>query len=64
MCLEGERSCPPEDSHGPYGYANLLNAIEDPGHEEHDEYIEWVGNDFDPEEFNLATTNVILQHLG
>lgn len=64
VCLEGERSCPPEDCGGPYGYANLLNAIEDPGHEEHDEYIEWVGNDFDPEEFDLATANVILQKLG
>jgi hypothetical protein len=64
VCLDGQRSCPPEDCGGPYGYANLLNAIEDPGHEEHDEYIEWVGDDFDPEEFNLATTNVILQHLG
>ncbi len=64
VCLDGQRTCPPEDCGGPYGYANLLNAIEDPGHEEHDEYIEWVGDDFEPEEFDLATTNVILQHLG
>jgi hypothetical protein len=64
VCLDGQRSCPPEDCGGPYGYANLLNALEDPGHEEHDEYIEWVGKDFDPEEFDLATTNVILQKLG
>jgi hypothetical protein len=42
----------------------MLRAIEDPGHEEHDEYLEWVGDDFDPEEFDLATTNVIFQKLG
>ena len=63
VCLDGERACPPEDSGGPFGYANLLNAISDPGHEEFDEYIEWVGKDFDPEEFSVATTNAILQKL-
>ena len=63
VCLGGERSCPPEDCGGSYGYANLLEAISDPGHEEFDEYIEWVGKDFDPEEFSLATTNAILQKL-
>lgn len=64
VCLDGQRSCPPEDCGGPYGYANLLNAVSDPEHEEYDEYIEWIGDDFDPEEFELATTNVILQKLG
>ena len=63
VCLGGERSCPPEDCGGSYGYAHLLEAISDPGHEEFDEYIEWVGKDFDPEEFSLATTNAILQKL-
>ncbi len=63
VCLDGQRTCPPEDCGGSYGYAELLRAIADPAHEEHAEYIEWVGKDFDPEEFELATTNVILQKL-
>jgi hypothetical protein len=63
VCLEGERSCPPEDCGGAYGYADFLGAISDPRHEEHDELIEWVGKDFDPEAFELAITNVILQNL-
>lgn len=64
VCLEGQRSCPPEDGGGPPGYANLLEAIADPEHEEFDEYIEWVGKDFDPEEFSVAATNAALQRIG
>lgn len=64
VCLDGQRSCPPEDCGGVPGYASLLEAISDPAHEEFDDYIEWVGKDFDPEEFSLATTNAALQRLG
>lgn len=63
VCLEGARSCPPEDCGGAYGYANMLEAVCDPKHEEFDEYTEWLGEDFDPEEFSLATTNAILQTI-
>jgi len=41
--------CPPEDCGGPFGYAELLEAITDPKHERHAELTEWVGDDFDPE---------------
>lgn len=63
VCLEGARSCPPEDCGGAYGYANMLAAVSDPKHEEFDEYTEWLGEGFDPEEFSLATTNAILQKI-
>lgn len=49
-CLEGERACPPEDIGGPWGYAEYLDALADPTHECHDDYMEWGGS-FDPEEF-------------
>jgi hypothetical protein len=64
VCLDGQRSCPPEDCGGPPGYANLLETISDPAHEEFDDYIEWVGKDFDPEAFSLASTNAALQRIG
>ncbi|MFC1794070.1 plasmid pRiA4b ORF-3 family protein, partial [Planctomycetota bacterium] len=35
ICLAGERSCPPEDCGGPWGYADLLRMLDDPGHEEY-----------------------------
>lgn len=63
VCLEGERACPPEDCGGAYGYADLLRAISDSEHEEHEDSIEWLGEDFDPEEFGLAITNALLQTL-
>jgi hypothetical protein len=64
VCLTGKRACPPEDCGGVWGYANLLEAIADPSHEEHEEYLEWAGEDFDPEEFELDVVNVHLKGLG
>ncbi len=53
-CIGGERACPPEDCGGPYGYLELLEAIGDPHHERHDELLEWIGGEFDPEAFDPA----------
>jgi hypothetical protein len=43
---------PPDDVGGPDGYAELLAAIADPGQEDHDRMLEWVGGEFDPERFD------------
>ena len=51
QCLEGKRACPPEDCGGVGGYLNLLDVIKDPTHEEYEERLEWLGDDFDPEAF-------------
>jgi len=51
VCLEGERACPPEDVGGTYGYAEYLEALADPEHEEHQSWLEWRGK-FDPEKFD------------
>jgi hypothetical protein len=51
LCLEGERACPPEDVGGVWGYAEYLEALADPQHECHDEYMEWSGP-FDPDYFD------------
>jgi hypothetical protein len=63
QCLAGERASPPEDCGGPYGYANLLDAISDPEHEEHEDFLDWIGDDFDPEVFDLAGINEALKRL-
>lgn len=54
-CLGGERACPPEDIGGVWGYANYLQAIRDPDHEEHEMYVEWGGDSYDSETFNIAS---------
>jgi len=53
LCVEGERACPPEDVGGVRGYSEYLEAIADPEHERHDEFIQWSGP-FDPEAFNAT----------
>jgi hypothetical protein len=55
VCVEGERNCPPEDVGGVWGYAEFLEAIANPKHEQHDDFVEWAG-DFDPEEFDAGKT--------
>jgi hypothetical protein len=55
LCLEGARACPPEDVGGVWGYADFVEAIRNPEHEQHEEMREWVGRRFDPEAFNAAT---------
>lgn len=62
-CLGGARACPPEDCGGVHGYANFLAAIRDPKHEEHDEYLDWIGGDFDPEEFDVEDFDNALRYL-
>jgi hypothetical protein len=36
-----------------WGYANLVAAVADPDHPEHDDLLAWVGGSFDPEAFDM-----------
>jgi len=51
-CVGGKRACPPEDCGGIWGYARLLEIINDKNHEEHEGMMEWLGGEFDPEYFD------------
>ncbi len=64
VCLKGKRACPPEDCGGPYGYMEILNAVKDPNHPEYEPSLEWLGDDFDPEEFNSEEINRLLKDRG
>lgn len=59
-CLGGGRNCPVEDSGGPFGYLNMLEVLANPSHPEYAEMSEWIGDDFDPEEFFLEEVNLLL----
>jgi hypothetical protein len=37
-----------------WGYADLLQALQDPDDEEYADRLEWAGGPFDPEEFSAA----------
>jgi hypothetical protein len=64
VCLEGANACPPEDVGGTGGYAELLEVLADPTHEEHKHFVSWAGRGFDPTKFDLAQVNAALQYLG
>jgi len=51
-CTAGKRACPPEDCGGPWRYWEFLEAVKDPGHEEHESMMERIGGEFDPEDFD------------
>lgn len=62
-CVAGARACPPEDCGGPPGYEYFLEAIRDSAHEEHDDMLEWIGGEFDPEEFNLEEADQAIKRV-
>ena len=62
-CEGGARACPPEDCGGASGYAEFLEALKDPKHEQHEELLEWIGGKFDPEAFDREKTNRALRRL-
>ncbi len=58
--LAGKRACPPEDCGGVYGYYRLIEVLGDPSDPEHDEMLEWLGEAFDPDDFDVHERNVAL----
>ncbi len=57
ICLTGKRACPPEDCGGIWGFAEFLEAIASPDHDEHERMLEWSGGRFNPEAFDLHEVN-------
>lgn len=59
-CTDGAGACPPEDSGGPFGFADMLEAVADPGHPRHGDYSKWLG-EFDPAAFSVAEAEARLR---
>lgn len=59
-CIKGKRACPPEDCGGVWGYDNLIEIMGNPKHPEHDEMLEWLGGELDPEAFDIDRINKAL----
>jgi hypothetical protein len=67
-CVTGRRACPPEDCGGPWGFTELMNALGDAKHPEHEMYRDWMQQlgetDYDPARFNLDEINHALAQLS
>jgi len=71
LCVEGARRGAIEDSGGPHGYRQLLEAVQDPSHPDHREATSWAydmtglyGHRFDPSAFDLHAANRKLRTLS
>jgi len=63
VCIKGKRACPPEDVGGVWGYEEFLEAMGDSDNPRHQDILEWWGESFDPEAFDLEEINLELQQL-
>lgn len=64
VCVTGKRACPPEDCGGAPGYEELLEALGDPSHPEHEDLFDWLPGDFDSEKFDVEAVNRRLRPSG
>jgi hypothetical protein len=62
--IEATGRCPPEDVGGPWGYAELLAAIDDPKHERHADLGDWIRDDFDPKAVNADARTQEVEELA
>lgn len=60
MCIKARGACPPEDIGGVWGYYDMLEKLNDPNDPERDEYLEWLGGEFDPDAFDIEEANAIM----
>jgi hypothetical protein len=60
-CVTGKMNCPPEDCGGVWGYADILEILRQPDHAEYESYLEWLGEEFDPEYFDKNVINKLLK---
>ncbi len=66
-CTSGRRAAPPEDCGGIWGYAELVEILNDPDHPEHQDRLEWLGLDnpagFAPDRFDAQAVTRALSAL-
>ena len=64
VCLAGERASPPDDCGGVWGYEDLLEVLNNPDHPDYAEMLQWVGEEFDPEAFDVSRINDELKAMS
>jgi hypothetical protein len=62
-CIAGERACPPEDCGGTWGYERVLGALKDRENPDYAEVLEWLGDGYDPEKFDMAEVDTRLKNI-
>jgi len=63
LVVAGVMACPPEDCGGLGGYYELLDILVNPNHANHEMMLDWLGEGFDPVEFDIDLVNEELKNL-
>ena len=61
--VDARGRCPPEDVGGPWGYADYLEAMSDPTHKRHAEFMSWLGRR-DPNEIDRQAMEMALAQFS
>ena len=69
-CVGGRKACPVEDSGGAWMWNKVAQSLrEDPTrdkmilNEDLEDYVDWLPEDFDPDEFDLQETNEVIDDI-
>lgn len=62
VCIKGKLATPPEDCGGIWGFYAAMEALTDKSHPEHEDALEWYGEDFAPTPFDMDEINQVLQN--
>lgn len=60
--IDAKGRCPPENCGGPWGYAEILDAISDPANKRRSEFRRWLG-DFDPKNIDRTAIEAALRQF-
>jgi hypothetical protein len=56
-CLDGARACPPDELEGIKEYREILEALNDTEHEDHEDSLEWYNKNVTIEAFDVDAVN-------
>ena len=62
-CVAGSAPARRRTAAGRTGTPELLEALADPKHPEHEEKLDWIGDGFDPETFDFDEVNALLRRI-
>jgi hypothetical protein len=62
--IDGKRACPPDDCGGVPGYYQIMEALADSDDDEHDDLLDWLGDDYDPNFFDAEQVNRTLKKIS
>ncbi|MFA5621477.1 MAG: plasmid pRiA4b ORF-3 family protein [Thermovirgaceae bacterium] len=60
FCVDGGGACPPDDSGGVPGFLEFRRSMADKKDPQHEFFLEWYGEEFDPDNFDPGEANITL----